>query len=77
MNKPSEPFITPHHVDLHINFDEEADDRRRTLAEDWCCYRTVHRWFRRVFTELGIVRFEFDDKDEAATFKLFHSTPRP
>lgn len=72
MNPPSAPFAAPYLVDLVIDFDDMADDQRRIGAENWCCHRTQHRWFRRILTRHGIARFEFDDQQEAALFRLFN-----
>lgn len=72
MNSPSSPFAAPYRVDLIVNFNDQADDQRRIKAENWCCHRTKHRWFRRVLTRQGIARFEFDDQQEAALFRLFN-----
>lgn len=72
MNPPCAPFAAPYHVDLTIDFDDMTDDERRIEAENWCCRLTQHRWFRRILTRHGIARFEFDDQQEAALFRLFN-----
>jgi phosphoribosylaminoimidazole carboxylase (NCAIR synthetase) len=72
MNKPSAPgtFTAPYKVEMEINFDDQADDHRRIVAELWCCYYTEKRWFRRVLTRHGVVIFEFEDIEEATLFRL-------
>lgn len=72
VNDPSAPFDAPYKIDLKINFDSFEDDQRKVAAEHWCCRNTRHRWFRRIFDDIGIARFEFEDLKEATMFWLAH-----
>jgi hypothetical protein len=69
LNK-SAAFETPYRIDLDIDFNRYRDDRRRVAAESWCCYNTRQRWFRRILSDIGIARFEFEDLNEATMFWL-------
>jgi hypothetical protein len=70
VNEPSPPFETLYRIDLDIDFNRYRDDQRRVAAEVWCCHSTRHRWFRRILTDIGIARFEFEDLNEATMFRL-------
>ena len=70
MNDPSPPFETFYRIDLDIDFNRRCDDERKVAAELWCCYNTRHRWFRRILSDIGIARFEFEDVNEATMFWL-------
>jgi hypothetical protein len=72
VNEPSEPFDTPHRVDLKVNFDDRDEQWRTDRAVHWCRFRTNQRWFRRIYQMKGIARFEFEDANEAMLFKLAH-----
>ena len=72
VNEPSEPFDTPHKVDLNVNFDDINEQWREDRAEQWCRFRTNHRWFRRILQMDSIARFEFEDVNESLLFKLAH-----
>ncbi len=52
------------------DFNGYSDDERRVAAELWCRYNTRRRWFRRILTDIGISRFEFEDLNEATMFRL-------
>lgn len=72
MSLPVPPFATDYNIDLPVDFDDATDDRRRILAEWWCCDHVDGRWFRSVKRLTGIVRFSFEGDHQAALFKLFH-----
>jgi hypothetical protein len=70
VNEPSPPFETTYRIDLDIDFNRRSDDQRKVAAEIWCCHNTRQRWFRRILTDIGIARFEFEDLNEATMFRL-------
>jgi hypothetical protein len=70
VNEPSAPFDALYRIDLKINFRSFDDDQHRIAAEHWCCRNTRGRWFRRVLTEVGVARFEFENLNEAIMFRL-------
>ena len=70
MSLPVPPFDTPHSIELQINFDDATDDRRRIVAEWWCCDHAIGHWFRSVNKLTGTVRFSFEDDKDAIQFWL-------
>jgi hypothetical protein len=70
VNEPSPPFEAVYRIDLDMAFNRRSDDERRVSAELWCCQNTPGRWFRRILTDVGIARFEFEDVNEATMFWL-------
>jgi len=72
MSRPVPPFPTDYHIDLKVDLDDSVDDRRRIVAEWWCCDQAQGRWFRSVNKLTGTVRFSFEDEKGAALFRMFH-----
>ena len=72
VNEASDPFDAPHTIDLNIKFDNRDDDWRKHRAEQWCRFKTKVRWFRRIFADQGVARFEFEDLKDATMFWLAH-----
>lgn len=70
MSIPVPPFDTPNQIELHVNFDDATDDRRRIVAECWCCDQAQGRWFRSVNKMTGTVRFSFEHDIDAIQFWL-------
>lgn len=70
MSLPVPPFPTDHHIDLQVDLDDATDDRRRMLAEWWCCEHALGPWFRSVKKLTGTVRFSFEHKKDAIHFWL-------
>lgn len=70
MSRPVPPFPTNHHIDLKVDLDDAVDDRRRIIAEAWCCDQAQGRWFRAVDKLAGIVRFSFERDRDAVAFWL-------
>ena len=70
MSLPVPPFHTPHSIELQINLDDAIDDRRRIVAEWWCCDQAQGRWFRSVNKLTGAVRFSFGRHTDAIQFWL-------
>ena len=70
MSSPVPPFDTAHSIDLQINLDVAADDRRRIVAEWWCIDHALGPWFRSVNKLTGTVRFSFEDYKDAIHFRL-------
>lgn len=70
MSRPVPPFPTDHHIDLKVDLDDAVDDRRRIVAEWWCCGQAQGRWFRSVNKLSGTVRFSFERDRDAVAFWL-------
>lgn len=70
MSLPVPPFDTPYRIELQVNLDNAVDDRRRIVAEWWCCDHALGPWFRSVNKLTGTVRFSFEDKNDAIHFWL-------
>lgn len=70
MSLPVPPFDTPHRIELPVNLDDADDDRRRIVAEWWCCDHALGPWFRSVDKLAGIVRFSFERDTDAIQFWL-------
>jgi hypothetical protein len=70
VNEPSSPFEAAYRIDLDIDFNRYRDDQRRVNAELWCRHNTRRKWFRRILTDIGIARFEFENLKEATMFRL-------
>ena len=70
MSLPVPPFDTPHSIELPVNLDDATDDRRRIVAEWWCCDHALGRWFRSVNKQTGTIRFWFEDDKDAIQFWL-------
>jgi len=70
MSRPGPPFPTNHHIDLKVDLDDPVDDRRRIVAEWWCCDQAKGAWFRAVNKRTGVVRFSFGHYRDAIAFWL-------
>ena len=70
MSLPVPPFTTLHYIDLTVDLDDPSDDRRRIVAEWWCCDHANGAWFRSVNKLTGTVRFSFEDDKDAIQFWL-------
>jgi hypothetical protein len=70
MSLPVPPFDTPYSIELQVNLDDATDDRRRTVAEWWCCDHALGCWFRSVNKLTGTVRFSFEHDQDAIQFWL-------
>lgn len=70
MSQPVPPFPTNHHIDLKVDLDDPIDDRRRIVAESWCCNQAEGAWFRAVNKRTGSVRFSFKAERDALLFWL-------
>ena len=70
MSLPVPPFDTPYRIELQVNLDDATDDRRRIVAEWWCCDQAQGRWFRSVDKLTGTVRFSFETDRDAILFWL-------
>lgn len=70
MSRPVPPFPASHHIDLKVDLDDADDDRRRMVAEWWCCDHSEGAWFRSVNKLTGVVRFSFDSHQDAVAFWL-------
>ena len=70
MSLPVPPFDTPYRIELQVNLDDATDDRRRIVAEWWCCDQAEERWFRSVDKLTGTVRFSFECDRDAVHFWL-------
>ena len=70
MSLPVPPFDTPYRIELQVNLDDATDDRRRIVAEWWCCDQAQGRWFRSVNKLTGVVRFSFAQHRDAIAFWL-------
>lgn len=70
MSLPVPPFDTPYSIELQVNLDDATDDRRRIVAEWWCCDQTQGRWFRSVDKLKGTVWFSFENEKDAIHFWL-------
>jgi hypothetical protein len=70
MSSPVPPFDTAHSIDLQIKLDDATDDRRRIIAEWWCCDHANGLWFRSVNKLTGTVRFSFEQEKDAIYFWL-------
>ena len=70
MSLPVPPFDTPYRIELQVNLDDATDDRRRIVAEWWCCDQAHGRWFRSVNKMTGTVRFSFEHDMDAIQFWL-------
>lgn len=70
MSGPVPPFDTAHRIDLQIKLDDATDDRRRIIAEWWCCDHANGPWFRSVNKLTGTVRFSFEQEKDAIYFWL-------
>ncbi|QFU30117.1 MULTISPECIES: hypothetical protein [Brevundimonas] len=70
MSLPVVPFETNLHIEMRINLDDAADDRRRITAEWWCCDHADGRWFRSVDKLARTVRFSFESDHDAIAFWL-------
>ena len=73
-NEPSDPATFPasHIIKMSIDLDNEIDDQRRIVAEQWCLGHAKHRWCRRTDKRLGEVSFEFEDDNDAIKFRLWN-----
>lgn len=70
MSLPVQPFATDHHIDLQVDLDDAIDDRRRIVAEWWCCDHSLGPWFRSVNKLTGTVRFSFEREQDGVLFWL-------
>lgn len=70
MSLPVPPFDTPYSIELQVNLDDAEDDRRRIVAEWWCCDQAQGRWFRSIKKLTGTVRFSFERDRDAIAFWL-------
>lgn len=70
MSLPVPPFDTPYSIELQVNLDDATDDRRRIVAEWWCCDQAQGRWFRSVDKLTGTIRFSFEEDKDAIQFWL-------
>lgn len=69
---PVAPFETDYHIEMDINLDDATDDRRRIVAEWWCCDHAQGAWFRSVNKRGRTVRFSFESDRDAIQFWLAH-----
>ena len=70
MSVPVPPFATDHNIEMAIKLDDATDDRRRIVAEAWCCDHALGGWFRSVNKLTGTVRFSFEHDHDAIQFWL-------
>jgi hypothetical protein len=70
MTLPVAPFKTNYCIELAVDIDNAVEDRRRIVAEAWCCIHAASHWFRSVDKRSGTVRFSFADYRDAIAFWL-------